>query len=118
MKPQNNIECVQLLNVSQYRQGEFDGLCVYYVGAMMLSSLYPRYSEQFGDLARKKGTRNRADDPLIRYYDGEYREARPGLDDRYVLARWFFEGETVNALCSTLNNIMEADNESTRFQMP
>ena len=81
----------------------------------MLASLYPRFSRDFGELVKKSGLRKRAHDPLIRHYVGEYRAARPGKDDRYVLARWFFEGEYVTALSETLNNVMKESNEGTRF---
>ena len=87
MEPRNDLDQVELLNIPRYRQGDFDGLCAYYAGAMMLASLYPRFSMQFGELLAKRGTRGRALDPMIRYYEGEYRRAGPGKDDRYVLAR-------------------------------
>lgn len=82
----------------------------------MLASLYPRYSRDFGELVRKTGTRNKAHDPLIRHYAGEYREEKPGSDDRYVLARWFFEGEYVAELSNTLNNFMKQSGEASKFR--
>ena len=115
MNPRNNAQQVELLNVPHYRQGQFDGLCLYYAGAMMLASLYPRYSWNFGELVRKPGMRNKAHDPIFRHYAGEYREEKPGSDDRYVLARWFFEGAHVTELSNTLNNCIKQSGETTRF---
>ena len=116
MKPRNGLEQVELLNVPHYRQGDFDGLCAYYSGAMMLASLYPRFSMQFGELLAKRRPSKRALDPMIRHYEGEYRKAGPGKDDRYILARTFYEGQYVQDVRETLNNVMKHEDESTRFE--
>lgn len=90
-------------------------MCAYYAGAMMLASLYPRFAMQFGEPVNKRGTRRRAEDPMIRHYTGEYRKARPGKDDRYILARFYYEGQYVEDVGKTLNNVMEHANATTRF---
>lgn len=117
MKAPDELERVELLNVPLYQQGEFDGLCAYYAGAMMLAALYPRFSTQFGELRAKRGTRRTALDPMVRHYVGEYRKAPPGRDDRYVLARMFYEGQYVRDVGNTLNNIMRDSEEATRFKI-
>ena len=116
MNQRKNIQQVELLNIPHYQQGDFDGLCSYYAGAMMLASLYPRFSVEFGELHAKRGRRNKAVDPIIQHFSGEYRDEKPGKDDRYVLARWFYDGVYIKEVGDTLNRIMKHDSNTTRFR--
>ena len=97
---------MNLLNVPRWNQGEFDGLCAYYTGAMMLATLFPEYEAEFGR-ATKKAVRSMSRDPLFRNYGDE--------DDRTVVARWFHHGENIEMVVTILNRNMRFEGVSTRF---
>ena len=116
MRPRNKRIRAELLNIPCYQQGHFDGLCAYYTGAMMLAALYPRFAREFGELTRRpSGRGHRVDDPLIRLYKGNYRKRGVGSDDRYVLARWYYEGEYLKTVTTILNRVMREAGYRTRF---
>ncbi len=117
LRPRNRRTQVQLLSIPCYQQGHFDGLCAYYTGAMMLAALYPQFDREFGELTRRPSGRGRrrVEDPLIRLYKGDYRKPRAGSDDRYVLARWYYEGEYLETVKNTLNRVMKEEGYKTRF---
>ena len=98
---------VELLNVPMYGQGEFDGLCAYYTGAMMLATLFPDYYVEFGR-ATSRAVKSMSRDPLMRHYGAE--------DDRITLARWFHHGETIEKVVQLLNRNMKWEEVSTRFK--
>ena len=94
----------ELLNVPHYEQGAFDSLCTYYTGAMMLAALYPAFAVRFGQAKKTKVktiTKRMSDDPIISNYSNE--------EHPRILARWFYHGEWIEKLVSTLNAIMERD---------
>lgn len=103
---------VQLLNVPSYTQGTFDGMCLYYTGAMMLATLFPEYSYAFGE-SKKRAVARMSHDPLIKNYIDH---TSVGEDDRAILARWYYLGETVERLVKILNKIMRSDRTRTTFQ--
>ena len=116
MKPRNRRTRAELLNIPWYQQGNFDGLCAYYTGAMMLAALYPRFVREFGELTRRpSGRGRRGDDPLIRLYKGSFRRPRAGSDDRYILARWYYEGEYLQTVTDILNRVMKEEGYRTKF---
>lgn len=96
---------VELLNVPHYSQGDFDGLCVYYSGAMMLSTLIPEISALFGT-AGERATKFMSRDPLI--------ATQNTSDQRKKLASWFYHGETVSSLKTTMNKIVPSYEISRR----
>ena len=98
---------VELLNVPRYGQGTFDSLCAYYTGAMMLATLFPEYAVQFGT-AMSRATKYMSLDPLIREYGVE--------DNRKVLARWYYHGESIEKVVKILNANVARDEFGTRFQ--
>lgn len=89
--------CVELLNVPDYKQGEFDSLCTYYTGAMMLAALFPADAAYFG-VSQERATKRMSLDPIIKNYSKE--------DHRHVLARWFYRGEWIEKMVRILNTIM------------
>ena len=97
---------VELLNVPDYQQGEFDSLCTYYTGAMMLATLFPVYAAAFGS-SGERTTKRMSNDPIIRNYSNE--------DHRRILARWFYLGEWIEKLVEILNATMESDGRETEF---
>lgn len=97
---------VELLNVPRYGQGAFDSLCAYYTGAMMLATLFPEYAVEFGK-AMPRATKYMSLDPLIREYGSE--------DNRKVLARWFYHGESIEKVVRILNANMGLLSDATRF---
>ncbi len=101
---------VELLNVPHYHQGAFDGLCSYYTGAMMLTTLYPDYSGILGKTRRKRTTKYMSDDPLISNYGSKE------TDTRIVLARWFYHGEYLTKVVAILNRLLSKDRKKTRFR--
>jgi len=101
---------VKLLNVPHYCQGTFDGLCVYYTGAMMLASLFPEYAARFG-ASGKALHPQMSRDPLI----AEHRPPRDGRNDPRTLARWFYLGEYVHEVVTTLNRIVMEDRDAAPF---
>ena len=98
---------VELVNVPRWTQGEFDSLCAYYTGAMMLGTLFPEYAVEFGR-ATRIAVRSMSRDPLFRNYGDE--------DDRHVVARWFHHGENIDKVVTILNRNMKFENVSTRFE--
>ena len=98
---------VELLNVPRYGQGTFDGLCAYYTGAMMLATLFPEYAVKFGK-AKPRATKYMSLDPLIGKYGAE--------DNRRVLSRWFYHGETIDKVVKILNANMADQEAATRFE--
>ncbi|MCY4015358.1 MAG: hypothetical protein OXG82_21930 [Gammaproteobacteria bacterium] len=103
-------KAVELLNVPLYSQGTFDGLCVYYTGAMMLATLFPEYASEFGR-ANPKAVRLMSYDPLIR----EYPE-RGQQDHRRTLARWFYHGESIATVVDIINQNVRRPGLSTYFE--
>lgn len=105
---------VELLNCPHYRQGSFDGLCAYYTGAMILTSLYPEYEKKFGlnglNNKRNRFTQSVIQDPLIINTDGQNR------DSNFLLARWFCKGEWIENVTKILNRLMREANKTTRFE--
>lgn len=95
------------MNVPRYGQGTFDSLCAYYTGAMMLATLFPEYAVEFGQ-AMPRATKYMSLDPLIREYGLE--------DNRRVLARWFYHGETIKKVVKILNANMARQDVPTRFE--
>lgn len=95
---------VELLNVPCYLQGSFDSLCAYYAGAMMLATLFPEHSVKFGK-GKSRAIARMSEDPLISQFpvDGE-------RDDRKVLAKWFYNGATIEDVVKTLNNVVRTSN--------
>ena len=98
--------CVELLNLPDYKQGEFDNLCTYYTGAMMLATLFPVYAAHFGS-SGERTTKRMSKDPII----GNYSKA----DHRHVLAKWFYRGEWIGELVKILNAVMKGDGRETEF---
>lgn len=98
---------VELLNIPRYGQGTFDSLCAYYTGAMMLATLFPEYAVEFGK-AKSKTTKFMSLDPLIRQYGSE--------DNRKVLARWFYHGESIEKVVKILNANMASEADATQFE--
>ena len=99
---------MKLLNVPQYYQGTFDGLCAYYTGAMMLSALFPEYSQQFGQAKGQRATKHMSIDPLI---------SDDRKDDRMNLSSWFYHGRNIEDVVKTLNRLMKEDKKSTQFNL-
>ena len=100
---------VKLLNDPHYRQGEFDGLCSYYTGAMLLATLYPKYESSFNEPMSERTSKFFSDDPLLSNY-------KKGEDVRLILARWFSQGEYIRRVTTILNNLMRKDKQQTRFR--
>lgn len=94
---------VKLLNVPHFRQGDFDGLCTYYTGAMMLATLHPKYAVEFGKPRGERTTKRMSNDPIFRNYSKE--------DHRLVLARWFYRGEWIDKMVEVLNAVMHESSE-------
>lgn len=101
---------VELLNVPDYKQGEFDGLCTYYTGAMMLATLFPAYAAYFGQSRTTTTSKRMSGDPIIENHPGN-------TDHRKVLARWLYRGEWIETMVEILNSIMESDHHrETEFE--
>lgn len=98
---------VELLSVPRFGQGSFDSLCAYYTGAMMLATLFPEYETQFGR-AMLRTTKYMSLDPMISNYSAE--------DNRHILGRWYYHGETIDKVVKILNAVMRGDARSTRFE--
>ena len=106
--PDNGGNIVNLLNVPQYYQGTFDGLCAYYTGAMMLSALFPEYSQEFGQAKGQRASKNMSMDPFF---------SDDKKDDRNNLSRWFYHGRNIKDVVNILNGLMKKYGKSTQFKL-
>ena len=101
---------VELLNVPDYKQGAFDHMCTYCTGAMMLATLFPADAGYFGQSRTTRAVRRMSSDPIITNYP-------KNMDDRHVLARWFYGGEWIETMVQILNSIMRSDpNREAEFE--
>ncbi len=108
----------KLLNIPTYYQGTHDSLCTYYAGSMMLAALYPKFGPLFGKAKFDIGDFE-IDDPIISRYLGPKRRGKASSlnqKNRNILSRWFFEGEDLKPLCTTLNSLVEHHKYSTNFE--
>ncbi len=95
--PDVQYQAVELLNVPSYDQGTFDGLCACYAGAMMLATLFPEHSVKYGK-GRSRATATMSEDPLISQF-----LPRCDRDDLRALAKWFYNGASIEDVVETLN---------------
>ncbi|MDE0644695.1 MAG: hypothetical protein OXH84_00445 [Gammaproteobacteria bacterium] len=116
--PRKKSYTVELLNVPHYRQGEFDCLCTYYTGAMMLTTMFPRYDYLFrsGWSQRSRTSKYFSDDPLMANFNPESKGNRKSEDHRLILSRWFSQGEYIEKVTEILNRIMSKENKKTKFE--
>ena len=116
----DNLERVRLMNVPHYKQGDWDGLCVYYSGAMMIAALYPKLESWFGWAESFSNGQYRIEDPLISNYVGTAKRGKSSSKSqkhRNILARWFYLGEDMINLVRTMNNVVEKEDFDTRFEV-
>lgn len=89
-----------LQNIPSFRQGDHDGLCVYYSAAMLLVTLFPEMTTELGEGTRRPGTGFVTTDPLIAGLALQRNEA-----PEKVLADWHWRGLNLKDVFPVLNRI-------------
>lgn len=89
-----------LQNIPFYRQGDHDGMCVYYSAAMLLVTLFPELHTELGEGTRRRRVGFVTTDPIL----GGIAAFRHENPER-TLADWHWRGKQLKAVFRVLNRI-------------